>query len=176
MMKSIGRNVDAFFVYYDLRPEIFSFGVVHRRGYIMSTELLTQIKKDRLLATKNGNDKLKTYLGVLVGEIDRSRGTTELDDTVVAQCIKKMRSAAKENLGYPSSDTAEFQFQLDVLNGYIKEETVLSEEDTRILIDALIADGANTVGMVMKGINGTSVDKAIASSIAKEILPQQKKK
>ena len=142
----------------------------------MSTELLNRIKKDCLIATKNGDEKLKTYLGVLVGEIDRSRGTTELDDTVVAQCIKKMRSSAKENIGYPSSDKAEFQFQLDVLNGYIKEETVLSAEDTRILIEALIADGANNVGMVMKGVEGKGVDKATASRIAMELLPNQKKK
>ena len=142
----------------------------------MSTELLNRIKKDRLIATKNSDEKLKTYLGVLVGEIDRSRGTTELDDTVVAQCIKKMRSAAKENLGYASSDKAEFQYQLDVLNGYIKEELVLSEDETRSIIAGLIADGASDVGAVMKGIAGKAVDKATASRIAKELLPNQKKK
>lgn len=39
--------------------------------------LLEQLKSDRISATKSGNQELKSVLGIILGEIDRMRGTKE---------------------------------------------------------------------------------------------------
>lgn len=141
----------------------------------MSVELINRIKKDRLLATKNGDEQLKNFLGVILGELDRNRGTKELDDALLTTVINKIRSSTKENIemcGKNNIDPSEFNFQLGVLGGYVAEIVMLSVEETRHEIEKLIHGGATNIGAVMKAIKSLPfpIDNAVASKVARELL------
>jgi uncharacterized protein YqeY len=141
----------------------------------MSTELINRIKKDRLFATKNSDEALKNFLGVILGELDRNRGTKELDDAVLTAVINKIRSSSKENIllcSKSGGDVTEFNYQIEVLNRYVEEIKLLSEEETRYEIEKVIAAGANNIGSVMQAVAKLPfpIDKAIASKLARELL------
>lgn len=141
----------------------------------MSIELINRIKKDRLIATKNGDEQLKNFLGVILGELDRNRGTKELDDTLLTTVINKIRSSTKENIALCAGsgiEPSEFNFQLEVLGRYVAEVTMLSVEETRYEIEKLISGGVNNIGAIMKAIKSLpfAIDNAVASKVARELL------
>jgi len=118
----------------------------------MSIELINKLKKDRLIATKNGDEALKTFLGIILGELDRNRGTKDLDDAALTTVINKIRSGAKENIELCKSsniDASEYNFQLDVLNKYVTEVIMLDIDETRKLVEKVIADGATNIGLIV---------------------------
>lgn len=135
--------------------------------------IIEQLKSDRTSAIKSNDSELKSVLGIILGEIDRQRGTKVLDDSVAISSIKKLIAATNENitLAKKSGIPAEkYESDLVILKKYVPDVQLLSEEETRKLVADLIASGANNIGLVMKGTAGKAVDKALVSKIAKEML------
>lgn len=136
----------------------------------MSTEIINAIKKDRLLATKNSDEKLKTTLGVLLGEIDRNRGVKELDDTLAIKVAEKMVGSIRENIAKYGADPIESQREIDVIIKYIPVRVFLSEEQTTELIKSTMDAGTMKLGDVMKSFGDrVDIDKKMASSIAMKL-------
>lgn len=139
----------------------------------MSTELIGILKKERLVAMKAGDEQVKSVLSVLLGEIDRNRGSKELDDTLAMSVAEKMISSIKENVAIAvanGTDKSDFESQIAIIRKFVPEKVLMSEDDTRELIRSIIAAGANNIGLVMKGIGSAQVDKGLASRITRELL------
>lgn len=139
----------------------------------MSTELIGILKKERLVAMKAGDEQVKSVLSVLLGEIDRNRGSKELDDTLAMSVAEKMISSIKENVAIAvanGTDKSDFESQIAIIRKFVPEKVLMSEDDTRELIKSIIAAGANNIGLVMKGIGSAQVDKGLASRITRELL------
>lgn len=133
----------------------------------MSTDIINAIKKDRLIATKNSDEKLKSILGVLLGEIDRNRGVKELDDTLAIRVAEKMVAGIRENVAKYGVDQVAAQYEIDAIVKYIPVRVVLSEADTTNLINAIMESGVTRLGDIMKSFGDRAdIDKKLASSIA----------
>ena len=136
--------------------------------------LLMELKKDRVLAKKEGNEKKYQYLTTIVSEIQRLDKTDQEDDTKVKAVITKSVKALKEMIKV-SESSEEFQNEIDVLSTYLPKQ--LSEEELKELIQVFIAEvGAfnmSDMGKVMKRLSEEYkglYDGSIASSIVKEEL------
>ena len=136
----------------------------------MSMEIINTIKKDRLFATKNSDEKLKTTLGVLLGEIDRNRGVKELDDTLAIKVAEKMVGSIRENIAKYGADPIESQREIDVISKYIPVRVFLSEEQTTELVKSVMGAGTMKLGDIMKSFGGrTDIDKKMACGIAMKL-------
>ncbi len=136
--------------------------------------LLMELKKDRVLAKREGNEKKYQYLTTIVSEIQRMDKPDQENDTKVQAVITKSVKALKEMIKV-SESSEEFQNEIDVLSTYLPKQ--LSEEELKELIQVFIAEvGAfnmSDMGKVMKRLSEEYkglYDGSIASSIVKEEL------
>ena len=135
--------------------------------------LIEQIKADRMTAMKEKNEKVKSVLTVLAGEIDRNRGTKELSDELAIQSVLKMCKACEETIAMlpEGSDVSEQKAELAILSKY--KPSVMPEADLRILIEAIVKNQtAPNFGGVMKElkVHGNLIDMKLASSTVKELI------
>lgn len=136
----------------------------------MSTDIINAIKKDRLIATKNSDEKLKSTLGVLLGEIDRNRGVKELDDTLAIKVAEKLVAGIRDNVAKYGVDQVNAQYEIDAITKYIPVRVVLSESETTALINSIMESGVTRLGDIMKSFGDrTDIDKKLASSIAMKL-------
>lgn len=139
--------------------------------------LIEQIKADRMTAMKEKNEKVKSVLTVLVGEIDRNRGTKELTDELAVQSVLKMCKACEETIAMlpEGSDVSEQKTELEILNKY-KPSVMDTVKLRNIIMDYISNENANRVivqfGSVMKELKkyGNTVDMKVASVIVKELI------
>ena len=139
--------------------------------------LIEQIKADRVIAMKEKNEKVKSVLSVLVGEIDRNRGTKELTDELAVQAVIKMCKACEETIAMlpEGSDVSDQKAELAILSKY--KPSVMDAKKLRdIILDYIANENANKVtvqfGSVMKELKkyGNQVDMKMASVITKELI------
>lgn len=130
--------------------------------------LLEQLKKDMLTARKNKDSEKATWLGTLIGELQR--GGKEFEDAQVLSLIKKNVETLKENLKASPGHQAT-QREMDFLLGYLPKQ--MNEAELREAIKGLITEGANNIKLVMSGLQSKYAglyDGRAASGIAKEEL------
>lgn len=122
-----------------------------------------QINADLKTAMKEQNEKVKSLLRVVIGELNR-KGKVVGDDQVIA-VIKKMIEGAKETGNLD---------EIPILENYLPQQ--MSEEDLRKAISGLIYNNSYTakdMGKVMAALKTThsgKYDGKLASSITKELL------
>lgn len=136
------------------------------------SELLTRIKKDKMIATKDNQPIKKDVLGVLLGELDRNKGARDIDDSVVEKTIKKMVTSITEMIN-AGRDVEKLTQEKDILNSYLPQRVVASRDDISQLIDVAISNGATSIKDLMALVptwtsGGLDIDRAIVSSLAKE--------
>jgi uncharacterized protein YqeY len=140
--------------------------------------ILEQIKSDRINAIKNKIDTEKSVLTVLVGEIDRNRGSKELTDDVVIATVVKMCKAAEETIAMlpKESDVTEQTETLRILSKY-RPQLKNAVETSKIIMGIIDNHNANdgvgssNFGKVMKDLkNIAGIDMKIASGIVRELL------
>lgn len=140
--------------------------------------LLETIKADRITAMKERNEIEKSILSVLVGEIDRNRGSKQLTDEVVIASVVKMCKAAEETIAMlpKDSDVTEQKGTLRILSKY-RPQLKNSVETRKIIIDIIDKHnsnegiGASNFGKVMKDLKAfTGIDMKLASTIVKDLL------
>lgn len=139
--------------------------------------LIEQIKADRVTAMKERNEKVTSVLTVLVGEIDRSRGTKELTDELAVQSVLKMCKSCEETIAMlpEGSDVSEQKAELAILGKY-KPSVMDYKELRNIILDYIAIENSNGVtvqfGSVMKELKkyGNKVDMKLASVITKEFI------
>lgn len=147
--------------------------------------LYEQIKSEKVRQMKDKNHVEVGILSVLLGEIDRivfnivadKRTDTVIDETV-AKVVKKLISTAEENLAKFSEDG--YKKEIEVLSRWLgklpKEPEFLSESETKIIVDGLIAVHGNSkkiVGKIMGEISktyGATINKAIVKAYLDTIL------
>jgi uncharacterized protein YqeY len=129
--------------------------------------LYEKIKTDRLNAMKAKDENRKRILSVLVGEIDRCRGTKELSDDVVIASVKKLVKAAKDTIQMVGPD-ASTTSDLVVLEAYLPKE--LSESDIRNIVIGLKGIHGDNIGAIMKTAKSVpGINLGIVSSILKSL-------
>ena len=145
----------------------------------MSSELIAQIKADRMIAVRGGKDLEKSVLGVLLGEIDRFKGSNELkgaepsDKEALASVVKMCKSSEESitMLSKAGLDISLPKAQLEVLLKY--RPSLLGEEDTKALIaevkTGLVDAEKNDFGKIMAGLRltGCKVDLKLAAQLIK---------
>lgn len=145
----------------------------------MASELIDRIKADRLEAVKTGKDFEKSVLSVLLGEIDRFKGSKELkgaepSDKEAISSVVKMCKASEDSIVMMEKagiDVSLPKAQLELLSKY--RPTFVSEEDTKALITKIKEDLADEFkadfGKIMLGIrlSGLNVDLKLASQLIK---------
>jgi uncharacterized protein YqeY len=133
--------------------------------------LYDQIKADRISAMKNKDEDRKRILTVLLGEIDRSRGTKELTDDVVVAAMKKMVKAANENialLGEGNPAAEDHKKDLLMLEGYLPK--TLSDEEIEKAVRTLKEKHGSNMGAIMKEAKEIpGIDMKKASQILKSL-------
>jgi uncharacterized protein YqeY len=133
--------------------------------------LYEQVKASRITAMKEKQETRKRILTVLLGEIERSKGSKEITDEVVISAVRKLVKAANDNIvllaaGHPLA--AEAQQDKIVLEEYLPQ--MMSEENTRALMALLKDKHSGNMGMIMKEAKTVpGVDMAVASKILKNI-------
>jgi uncharacterized protein YqeY len=125
-----------------------------------------QINSDLKTAMKEQNEKVKSLLRVVIGELNR-KGKVVGDDQVIAT-IKKMIEGAKETGNLD---------EVPILENYLPQQ--LGEAELSALISALIYSNnytAKDMGKIMatlKEKHSGKYDGKLASTIAKELLSKQ---
>lgn len=131
--------------------------------------LKDQINADFLEAYKARNIDKKNFLGVLKGEIQTAEGKPDYDGENTAKAIvKKMDKSLKEILAKGGKGAAA---EIEYLKPYLPE--LMSKEKITEVISALVSDGANNIGMIMRGFNtnhGGQADNRVVKEVALEIL------
>jgi len=133
-----------------------------------------KIKKVRIDAMKNKDKVARDFYSTMIGEIDRdSEGKSDID-AVVSSVAKKMAKNIKQNISdYEKRgiDSSKEKVELDIVSQYLPK--VLSEEETRNIVTSIVdAEESPNIGKVMGALKryGDSVDKKLASKIARELM------
>ena len=138
--------------------------------------LLTQIKKDRMLAKKNGNEKTYESLTTLFSEIQRmDKEDQEKDDMVQKVIVKSVKSLKEMIETTGSGDTSGFEEEIAILAEYLPKQ--MDEEELRALITQLAQEEGATcpgdMGKIMKRLSSDykgQYDGKAASQLVKEAL------
>lgn len=131
--------------------------------------LTEQINSDYMIAFKSKDTVAKNLLSTIKGEIQTKSKLTKdasTSDALVLGILTKFEKSAK--ISYDNAPTAETERELGILKAYLPES--MSESDMETKVDELIAEGANNIGLIMQGFKGTTVDRMILSTYAKNKL------
>ena len=128
--------------------------------------LQEQISADFMTAFKAKDMPKKTFLGLLKGEIqnESSKETFKGEESVL-KIVKKMEKSLNQ------VGNADSLRELTYIEGYLP--TLMSEREVTILMNGMIAGGANNVGLIMKQFNENysgQVDNKMVSQIARELV------
>lgn len=151
----------------------------------ISMNLYEQLKSEKITQMKDKNHAEVGILSVLLGEIDRvlfnivpEKRTDVVVDETVAKVLKKLISGAEENLQKFGGDG--YQKEIEVLSRWVsklpKEPEVLSEAETKQIVDGLVAVNGNSkkiIGKIMGEISktyGATVNKSIVKAYLDSIL------
>ena len=138
--------------------------------------LLTQIKKDRMLAKKNGNEKTYESLTTLFSEIQRmDKEDQEKDDMVQKVIVKSVKSLKEMIEATGSGDTSPFEEEIKILSEYLPKQ--MDENELKALIETLVkeegAESPRDMGKIMKRLSTDykgQYDGKAASQLVKEAL------
>ena len=142
--------------------------------------ILTQIKKDQLVARKEGNKMVREVLTTLISDaemIGKNDGNRPVEDIEVIRLIKKYIKTIEENIKIATDGryiTGQ-EFEKIILEGYLPKQ--LSKEELVIAIDTILVDNdiltMKGMGLVMKSLMEKyegQFDGKEASSIVKSRL------
>lgn len=138
--------------------------------------LLTQIKKDRMMAKKDGNEKTYESLTTLFSEIQRMDKTDQEKDDMVQKVIVKSVKSLKEMIeATGSGDTSGFEQEIEILSAYLPQQ--MSDDELKTLIETLAkeegAESPRDMGKIMKRLSTEykgQYDGKVASQLVKEVL------
>jgi uncharacterized protein YqeY len=125
----------------------------------INMNLYEQSKSEKIIQMKDKNHVEVGILSVLLGEIDRivfnisaDKRTDVVIDETVSKVIKKLISISQENL--TKFGESGYQKEIEVLSRWLdklpKEPEFLSESETKIIVDGLIAVHGNSKKIVGK--------------------------
>jgi len=143
--------------------------------------LLDTLKKDKLIARKEGTELKYNLLTTLVAEatmVGKNKGNRLPTDEEVIQVIKKFISNANESLRLQFGDGAHIMVanqqtdEINILTEYLPQQ--LTEEQIKSELESLLKfDSQAKIGDLMNylkaNFNG-KYDGKVASKVAKELL------
>lgn len=137
----------------------------------------TEIKERVITAMKARDKELVEVLKFVKGKLEneaKTKGIEILEDKDAEKIIQKYVKERKDSLDVAKQanrpDLVEKeQFEIDSLSDYLPK--VMSEEETRKIIQDLINDGASNIGQIMGKLSkyGNTIDKGLASKLAREL-------
>lgn len=93
--------------------------------------LYKTIQEDRKQAL--GNDRVKYNLyGVIIAELQRKTTSTEIEDSVVHKCLKKLHESVSESLKY--SDDDKLKEEIILLEALLPEPVIMLTPDELLSI------------------------------------------
>ena len=139
-------------------------------------KLKEEIQTKTIQAMKAKNSATLSVLRNIKGKITELEKTgKDASDDAVQKIIEKYVKQREEGLQIARKanreDLAEQErFEIELLKEYLP--TKLSQNETRTIIETIISEGANNIGMIMGKLKqyGNTIDMKIASGIARELL------
>lgn len=137
----------------------------------MESVLILQIKEDRIRAVKAHDRKTLKGLSILLGEIDRSRGTKDLTDELALSVVTKLCKAFEDNLRMCATSgliSPEDQDKLEVIGKY--RPKTLTDGETRALVEKIKTElGTTDVSKIMAALKpfAPSINLRLASNIVR---------
>ncbi len=132
------------------------------------TTLKQRISSDYIAAFKAKDAVKKSILSTVKGEIqnvEKNTGQPDLDDAGVMKILTK--TAKNLNISIAEADDEGSKLELAVLEGYMPK--MMSREEVEAKVGALIAGGADNIGMVMKAFALDAVDKKMVAEVFGEL-------
>ncbi len=137
-----------------------------------------KIKSEVVVAMKAKDKPLVRVLKNVKGKLDNEAKVKKVEtlaDGDAQKIIQKYVKERKESLViYKEAKRPDLadkeQFEIDVFSEYLPQ--ILTEQETRTIVQGLIDNGASNIGQIMGklGQYGNTIDKGLASKIAKEVL------
>ena len=131
--------------------------------------LTEKINADYMVAFKAKDQVAKLLLSTIKGAIqteDKNNSGSGVSDDDVIKLLTKFEKSLKSV--YDNSPTSEAERELSIVKAYLPEQ--MGENEMEAKVDELISNGANNIGMIMKGFAGLTVDRLLLSRIAKNKL------
>lgn len=124
-----------------------------------------RINQDLKLAMLAKNDEKKTFLRVIIGELNRKG--KEFTDAEVIKELRKLEENAK---------MLDNQFEIELLSHYLPQK--FSDNDVKIIVENIIIDNNITsirdmgkiMGMLKVHPSSSLIDNTVASKYIREIL------
>ena len=137
-----------------------------------------KIKSEVVVAMKAKDKPLVRVLKNVKGKLDNEAKVKKVEtlaDGDAQKIIQKYVKERKESLViYKEAKRPDLadkeQFEIDVFSEYLPQ--ILTEQETRTIVQGLIDNGASNIGQIMGklGQYGNNIDKGLASKIGKEVL------
>jgi len=137
----------------------------------------TEIKERVITAMKARDKELVEVLKFVKGKLEneaKTKGIETLEDKDAEKIIQKYVKERKDSLSVAVEadrpDMAEKeQFEIDIFSEYLPK--VMSEDETRKIVQDLINDGASNIGQIMGKLAqyGNTIDKGLVSKLAREL-------
>ena len=137
----------------------------------------TEIKERVITAMKARDKELVEVLKFVKGKLEneaKTKGIETLEDKDAEKIIQKYVKERKDSLDVAKQadrpDLVEKeQFEIDIFSEYLPK--VMSEDETRKIVQDLINDGASNIGQIMGKLSqyGNTIDKGLVSKLAREL-------
>jgi len=131
--------------------------------------LETKINSDYIVAFKERKNLVKTLLSVVKGEFDNIKKNLKVDSLPDQEALKILNKFAKnltENVKVANDEKS--KMELEVINSYLPTLMSLGEVESKV--SELIANGVNTMPMIMKEFSNLAADKKMVSEVVKSKL------
>lgn len=140
----------------------------------MTSEMFEKLNAELKNALLSHDEIKKSALRSLLSDVKNktvNAGVDITDDSVTscaAKCVKmRLESIAQFKAGGRDDLASREEAELEILRGFAP--SVLTEAETRALVDKLIADGARDLGSIMRSLP-KNADKKYASAYARQAL------
>lgn len=131
--------------------------------------LESKINSDYIVAFKERKNLVKTLLSVVKGEFDNIKKNLKVESLPDQEALKILNKFAKnltENVKVANDEKS--KLELEVINSYLP--TLMSLVEVESKVSELIANGLNTMPMIMKEFSNLAADKKMVSEVVKSKL------
>lgn len=131
--------------------------------------LESKINSDYIVAFKERKNLVKTLLSVVKGEFDNVKKNLKVESLPDQEALKILNKFAKnltENVKVANDEKS--KLELEVINSYLP--TLMSLVEVESKVSELIANGVNTMPMIMKEFSNLAADKKMVSEVVKSKL------
>lgn len=137
--------------------------------------VIQKIQADKIQAMRDKNEVVKSITTMILAEaknlsIAKLKGADNLEEFIIPalNSWNKKLTALYTDVKTPESLKSQTKIELDYISQYLPK--VASQEETKILVDSLIAAHGKNIGLIMKNIpTEPTFDRALIKKLIDEV-------